>query len=52
VNRLATKILLATDGSHDAALAATATAGLSNATGSELHVVHVLQQFPVTLTLG
>jgi nucleotide-binding universal stress UspA family protein len=46
VNRLPTKILLATDGSHDAALAATAAAGLSNATGSELHVVHVLQQFP------
>jgi nucleotide-binding universal stress UspA family protein len=46
VNRLPTTILLATDGSHDAALAATAAAGLSNATGSELHLVHVLQQFP------
>jgi nucleotide-binding universal stress UspA family protein len=46
VNRLPTTILVATDGSHDAALAATAAVGLSNATGSELHLVHVLQQFP------
>ena len=46
MNRLPTTILVATDGSHDAALAATAAAGLSNASGSELHLVHVLQQFP------
>ncbi|HZG62385.1 MAG TPA: universal stress protein [Rubrobacteraceae bacterium] len=36
-----TKILLATDGSDDAVLAARAAAGLSRQTGSELHVVHV-----------
>jgi len=35
-----TKILLATDGSDDAALAAQAAADLSRETGSELHVVH------------
>lgn len=36
-----TKILLATDGSKDAELAWRAALGLANATGSELHVVHV-----------
>lgn len=35
-----TKILLATDGSDDAVLAARAAADLSRETGSELHVVH------------
>ncbi len=34
------KILLATDGSKDAALAARAAIDLSNKTGAELHVVH------------
>lgn len=34
------KILLATDGSRDAALAARAAVDLSNKTGAELHVVH------------
>ncbi len=41
-----TKVLLATDGSEDAALAARAAADISKETGSELHVVHVLPQFP------
>jgi nucleotide-binding universal stress UspA family protein len=36
-----TKILLATDGSKEAQLAATTAADLANSTGSELHVVHV-----------
>jgi nucleotide-binding universal stress UspA family protein len=38
-----TKILLATDGSSDAALAARAAADLSKATGAELHLVHAWQ---------
>ena len=36
-----TKILLATDGSQDAELAATTAGDLANKTGSELHIVHV-----------
>jgi nucleotide-binding universal stress UspA family protein len=36
-----TKVLLATDGSWEAALAATTAADLAKSTGSELHVVHV-----------
>jgi nucleotide-binding universal stress UspA family protein len=36
-----TKILLATDGSEEAALAAQTAADLANKTGSELHIVHV-----------
>jgi nucleotide-binding universal stress UspA family protein len=36
-----TKILLATDGSKEAQLAATTAADLVKGTGSELHVVHV-----------
>ena len=36
-----TKILLATDGSEDAALATKAAIDLSNQSGAELHVVHV-----------
>src|SRR3712207_3414718 len=39
------KILLATDGSEDAALAASAAADLSERAGSELHIVHVLPRF-------
>ena len=35
-----TKILLATDGSREAQLAATTAADLAKSTGSELHVVH------------
>ena len=36
-----TKIVLATDGSKDAALAAQAAIDLTNQSGAELHVVHV-----------
>lgn len=36
-----TKVLLATDGSTDAELAATTSLSLAKTTGSELHVVHV-----------
>src|SRR3712207_9324505 len=36
-----TKILLATDGSREAQLAATAAADLAKSTGSELQVLHV-----------
>ena len=42
----AAKILLATDGSEDATLAARAAANLSERAGSELHLVHVLPRFP------
>jgi nucleotide-binding universal stress UspA family protein len=38
-----TKILVATDGSEDADLAARAATDLSNRTGAELHVVHARQ---------
>jgi nucleotide-binding universal stress UspA family protein len=41
-----TKILLATDGSTEASLAEEAAVELSNGTGSELHVVHVLHTTP------
>lgn len=41
-----TRVLLATDGSEDAALAAQAAAELAEKTGSELHVVHV-EEAPV-----
>ena len=37
-----TKILLATDGSKDAQLAASTAIDLANKTGSELHVVHIV----------
>ncbi len=40
------KILLATDGSEDAALALRAAVDLSTHTASELHVVHAWQAFP------
>jgi nucleotide-binding universal stress UspA family protein len=46
VNALLRRILLATDGSEDAALAARAAGEISEGTGSELHLVHVLPQFP------
>lgn len=45
----ATKILLATDGSEEAELAARTAADLAAKTGSELHVVHVLVLPPETL---
>ena len=44
-----TKILLATDGSEEAELAARTAADLADKTGSELHVVHVLVLPPETL---
>ena len=40
------KILLATDGSEDAVLAARVAAGVSVTTGREVHVVHVLEPIP------
>jgi nucleotide-binding universal stress UspA family protein len=40
------KILLASDGSEDAALAATATVDLSKRTGAELHIAHARRQLP------
>ena len=40
------KILLATDGSEDAALRARAAVDLSSRTGSELHVVHAWHTVP------
>lgn len=43
---LPTKILLATDGSENATLAATIAADLSARAGAELRVVHVLEPFP------
>jgi nucleotide-binding universal stress UspA family protein len=41
-----TRILLATDGSKDAELAATAAMDLSKSTGEELHVVHAWRPLP------
>jgi nucleotide-binding universal stress UspA family protein len=41
-----TRILLATDGSEDAARATEAAADLANRTGSELHVAHVWHDVP------
>ncbi len=46
MHRFPTKILLATDGSEDAALALHAAVDLSTKTGSELHVVNAWQAFP------
>jgi nucleotide-binding universal stress UspA family protein len=44
-----TKILLATDGSREASLAATTAVELANSTNSELHVVHVGEFVPTLL---
>ena len=41
-----TKILLATDGSDDAAKAREAAADLARRSGSELHLVHVWHDVP------
>src|SRR5918995_91914 len=46
MSHLPKKILLATDGSEDARLAARAAANLSEKTGAELHVVHAWQYVP------
>ena len=43
------KILLATDGSEDAKLAAQAAADLSDKMGAELHVIHAWQYVPKVL---
>ena len=43
---LPARILLATDGSRDAAFAARAAADICGRAGSELHVVHVWQDVP------
>jgi nucleotide-binding universal stress UspA family protein len=48
MNGFPNKILLATDGSADAALAARVAIELSNRTASELHVVHSWQSVPST----
>ena len=45
-----TKVLLATDGSREARLAAATAADLANATNSELHVVHVGEERPIYLS--
>lgn len=46
MNHFPTRVLLAIDGSEDAALALHAALDLSTRTGSELHVVHAWQAFP------
>jgi nucleotide-binding universal stress UspA family protein len=46
VSHLPRKILLATDGSEDARLAARAAASLTDKVGAELHVVHAWQSVP------
>lgn len=46
MNDFVSKILLATDGSEDAALAARAAVELSDGTGAELHVVHAWKEPP------
>lgn len=46
MNVLPTKILLATDASPDAALAARAAGDVARGAGSELHVVHVWRTLP------
>jgi nucleotide-binding universal stress UspA family protein len=44
-----TRVLLATDGSREAELAATTAADLANSTNSELHLVHVGEFLPTVL---
>jgi nucleotide-binding universal stress UspA family protein len=46
MSHLPRKILLATDGSEDARLAARAAASLTDKVGAELHVVHAWQSVP------
>jgi nucleotide-binding universal stress UspA family protein len=43
---LAGRVLLATEGSEDTALAALIAADLSTRAGSGLHIVHVLEPLP------
>ena len=47
-----TRILLATDGSKEAELAATAAAELAKSTASELQVAHVAAQYPYARAAG
>ena len=47
-----TKILLATDGSTEAELAARTAVDLSQKTDSELHVIHVLDDVKVALSMA
>ena len=47
-----TKILLATDGSEEAALASQTAADVAEKTGSELHVVHVAYLLPMSSELS
>lgn len=46
MNRLPTKVLVATDGSKDALLATRAATDLCRKTGAELHLVHVWRTVP------
>jgi nucleotide-binding universal stress UspA family protein len=48
VSALLEKILLATDGSEDATLAARVAADLSTRTGAQLHVMHAWHTVPST----
>ena len=47
VSNFPRKMLFATDGSEDAALAARAAADIQTRTGAELHLVHAWQGFPL-----
>lgn len=47
MNAFPAKILLATDGSEDSAVAAKAAIGLAGDTGAELHLVHVGEARPI-----
>ena len=47
-----TRILLATDGSEDAAVATRAAIDLANRSGSELHVMHAFEFIPRRVTPG
>ena len=51
MSSLLTRILVATDGSEDGALAVCAAADLSGRAGAELHLVHVRRRLPVMAVL-
>jgi nucleotide-binding universal stress UspA family protein len=46
MNQLPDKVLLATDGSEDAASAARAASDICTEAGSELHLIHVWHTIP------
>ena len=46
MNYFPTRILLATDGSEDAAVATRAAMDIANRSGSELHVMHAFEFIP------